>query len=357
MPNGRVKRLRAQLSLADHEAFMVTSSVNRRYLSGFTGTHGVLLLTQERAALVTDFRYQEQAPQQAVGFELVLQGPDLTKTLADVLYSWKISRLLYEDKHVTVAEHAEWAEKWRDIALAPAGSVIERLRQVKDADELAIMQEAADVADKAFAHALTVIKPGISEIEIAAELEMFMRKAGAAGPSFDTIVASGERSALPHGVASGRKIGRGEFVTLDFGASWKGYCSDLTRTIIVGTPSDKHREIYAIVKEAQSYALSRLKPGMTGREADALTRDIIARYGYGDNFGHGTGHGLGMDIHESPRLSKTSDTVLQAGMVVTVEPGIYVPGFGGVRIEDDVVLTDNGIQILTRSPKELIVLD
>ncbi len=356
LPNARVNRLRERLPESKDTAMIVASGVNRRYLSGFSGTSGVLLLSGERAALLTDFRYQEQAPQQAIGFEVVIHGPDMKAKIGEVLGSWGISRLLFEDGHVTHAEHAAWVKALAPIELAPAGGIIEELRQIKDPGELDIMQEAADVADRAFEHVLEIIKPGVSEMDVAAELEMFMRKAGASGPSFDTIVASGERSAMPHGVASTRLIGSGEFVTLDFGAYYKGYCSDLTRTVFVGEPTDKHREIYGIVKEAQAYALEHLKPGMTGREGDALTRDIIARYGYGDNFGHGTGHGLGMDIHESPRLSATCDTVLQPGMVVTVEPGIYLPGFGGVRIEDDVVMTDTGIQILTRSSKELILL-
>lgn len=356
LPNARVNRLRAKTLEAKDTAMIVASAVNRRYLSGFSGTSGALLLSAERAALLTDFRYQEQAPQQAAGFEVVIHGPDMKAKIKEVLESWGVSRLLFEDSHVTYAEHAAWAEALAPIRLAPAGGSLEELRQIKDEDEIAIMREAADVADRAFAHVLGYIRPGVTEMDVAAELEMFMRKAGASGPSFDTIVASGERSALPHGVASRRVIGSGEFVTLDFGAFYQGYCSDLTRTVFVGEPTDKHREIYAIVKEAQAYALEHLKPGMTGREGDALTRDIIARYGYGDNFGHGTGHGLGMDIHESPRLSATCDTVLQPGMVVTVEPGIYVPGFGGVRIEDDVVMTETGIQILTRSSKELILL-
>jgi Xaa-Pro aminopeptidase len=357
MPNERAKKLREKIAAAGGEAIIVASEVNRRYLSGFTGTHGVVLLSADRAALLTDFRYRLQAGEQAVGFEIIEHGRDLNAAIAETLRSWGVSRLLYEDRHVTVAEQALWAKSFAPAQLLPAGGIIEGLRMYKDAGELAVMQEAADLADRAFQYVLDKIKPGVTEYEIAAELEFYMRKNGATGPSFNTIVASGERSAMPHGVASGKKIGRDEFVTLDFGAYYKGYCSDLTRTVFVGKPADKHREIYSIVKEAQQYALDHLKPGMTGREGDALTRDIITRYGYGDHFGHGTGHGLGMEIHEEPRLSLTCDTVLAPGMMVTVEPGIYLPGFGGVRIEDDVILTDSGIQILTRSPKELIVLD
>jgi Xaa-Pro aminopeptidase len=219
------------------------------------------------------------------------------------------------------------------------------------------MQEAADLADQTFSYILTKLAPGISEKEIALDMEIYMRKHGATSSSFDTIVASGERSALPHGVASERILKANEFVKLDFGAYYHGYCSDLTRTVFLGKPTEKHRHIYDIVLEAQLKALSILKPGMTGREGDAAAREVIQKAGFGDNFGHGTGHGLGMEIHEAPRLSAQSDAVLEAGMVVTVEPGIYIPGFGGVRIEDDVVLVDKGIRILTHSSKDFIVID
>ncbi|MBW5446791.1 M24 family metallopeptidase [Cohnella sp. CFH 77786] len=357
MPNARVRHLRGKIAEAGATAMLVGSGVNRRYLSGFTGTSGVLLLSEDRAALITDFRYREQAPKQAHGYEIVEHGPDIKATVADLLKEWGIEKLLFEDRHVTFAEHASWVKAYAPAELLPAGGIVEELRMVKEEAELGVMREAAEVADRTFEHILGFIKPGVTELEVAAEMETFMRKLGASGPSFDTIVASGERSALPHGVASGRVIGANEFVKLDFGAYYQGYCSDLTRTVVVGKPNDKHKEIYAIVKEAQQSALDHLKPGMMGREGDALTRDIITRYGYGDHFGHGTGHGLGMEIHEEPRLSRTGDIVLRPGMTVTVEPGIYLPGFGGVRIEDDVVITDTGIQILTRSPKELIVLD
>ncbi len=357
MPNARVQRLRSKMARTGAQAIRVASGVGRRYLSGFTGTSGVLLIAQDRAALLTDFRYRVQAGEQAAGFEIVEHGQAQNEAVAEKLKEWGVSRLLFEDQRVTYAEHAQLSQALAPVELVPAGGIVEELRVVKEADELAVMQEAAEIADRTFEHILNFIKPGVTELSIAAEMEHFMRKLGASGPSFDTIVASGERSAMPHGVAGDRVIGEGEFVTLDFGAYYNGYCSDLTRTVFVGRPTDRHREIYSIVLEAQQYALDRLKPGMTGREGDALTRDIIARYGYGDHFGHGTGHGLGMEIHEAPRLSLTSDIVLSPGMVVTVEPGIYLPGFGGVRIEDDVVIAETGIQILTRSPKELILLD
>jgi Xaa-Pro aminopeptidase len=357
MTNARVERLREKVSEAGGQAMLVTSAVNRRYLSGFTGTHGFVLVSDDKAALLTDFRYKEQAVLQAVGFDIVEHAADINATVAELLKSWGISKLLFEDRQVTFAEHAALVPTLAPAQLLPAGGIVEELRMIKDEAELAIIREATDLADRTFEYILGFIKPGVRESAIALEMETFMRKQGASGPSFTTIVASGERSAMPHGVASERAVGKDEFVKLDFGAYYKGYCSDLTRTVFVGKPSGKHREIYSIVKEAQQYALDHLVPGMTGLEGDALTRDIITRYGYGEHFGHGTGHGFGMEIHEAPRLSKTGDMVLTPGMTVTVEPGIYLPGFGGVRIEDDIVFTDTGIQILTRSPKELIVLD
>lgn len=357
MPNERVARLRALLSQTNGDAILVTNPVNRRYLTGFTGSAGVVLVSRSHAALVTDFRYRDQAPQQAIGFKVIEHGQSQNATVAEVLKNWGVATLLFEETNVTFAAYKALEKAFAPVKLEPAGGLVEQLRMIKDEGEIAIMQEAAELADRAFSHILGFLKPGIKETDVALELEVFMRAHGATSSSFDTIVASGERSALPHGVASDRVIGKNEFVKLDFGAYYKGYCSDITRTVVVGTPTDKHREIYGIVLEAQLHALENLAPGMTGKEADALTRDIITRYGYGDCFGHSTGHGLGMDIHEAPRLAVTGDTVLTPGMTVTVEPGIYLPGFGGVRIEDDVVMTETGIHILTRSPKDLIVLD
>jgi len=352
----RTDRLQEKLKEAGLTAMLIGSAVNRRYLSGFTGSAGILLLTGGNRYLLTDFRYMTQAPEQATGYQVVEHAPDPLETVAMLLAKEGIVRLGFEEQHVTYADYQTWSKALAPVELVPLPSLVEELRAVKDEQEIAVMQEAAALADDTFSHILGYIETGRTELEIALEMETYMRRRGASGPSFDTIVASGERSALPHGVASARKIGTDEFVKLDFGALYNGYCSDLTRTVVIGKPTDKHREIYAIVLEAQMHALAHIRPGMTGREADALTRDIIARYGYGEFFGHGTGHGFGMEIHEAPRLSMKSNAILTPGMTVTVEPGIYLPGFGGVRIEDDVVITDTGIKILTSSPKELTVL-
>lgn len=352
----RVQKLRKAMSEAGIEALLVGSPYNRRYISGFTGSAGHVLLTHEKSWFLTDFRYRVQAAQQVHGFDIVEYAAEPMESVYELLSERGVGKLAFEQEHVTYGQYLSWSRTLAGIALEPVSSLVEGLRMFKDESELKIMAEAAELADRTFSHITGIIRTGMKELDIALEMEVFMRSHGATSSSFDTIVASGERSALPHGVASDRIVGANEFVKLDFGALYNGYCSDITRTVVVGKPSDKHREIYNIVLEAQLHALEHIKPGMTGREADALARDVIAKHGYGDSFGHGTGHGLGMEVHESPRLSKMSDTVLQPGMVVTVEPGIYIPGFGGVRIEDDIVLTDSGISVLTSSPKDLIVL-
>ncbi|ALS28422.1 Xaa-Pro dipeptidase [Paenibacillus sp. 32O-W] len=351
----RVDALRAKLADQGLEAMLVASPYNRRYLSGFTGSAGMVLITSQDAWLLTDFRYTVQAKEQASGFA-VEETPSPLDTVRRLLTEKGIRSVAFEQAHVTYTEYVKWGQALGDIELTPADGIVESLRMVKDETELAVIRKAAKLADDTFAYILGLLKPGMTEKDIALEMEVYMRSHGATSSSFDTIVASGERSAMPHGVASDRVIRGDEFVKLDFGALLDGYCSDLTRTVVLGKPTQRHRDIYNIVLEAQLTALDGIRPGMTGKEADALARDVIARYGYGDCFGHSLGHGFGMEIHEAPGLSARSDTILIPGMTVTVEPGIYIPGFGGVRIEDDIVITDNGIKILTSSPKEFTIL-
>ncbi|WP_037289388.1 M24 family metallopeptidase [Saccharibacillus sacchari] len=350
----RVSKLREAMALQGVSAMFVASDINRRYLTGFTGSAGYVLITENESYLLTDFRYMTQAPEQAKDFKVVEHAPKVMETVKELLGS--SAKLGFEQEHVTFATYQSYKEALAGVELVPVSGLVEGLRIFKDEGELAIMREAAVLADRTFSHILTKIRPGVTERELDLQMEMFMRENGATSSSFDTIVASGERSALPHGVASSRVLQGNEFITFDFGALLNGYCSDVTRTVVLGEASDRHREVYGIVLEAQLNALDKIRPGMTGREADALTRDIISSYGYGDNYGHSTGHGLGMEVHESPRLSKLSDDILKPGMVVTVEPGIYIPGFGGVRIEDDIVITETGIEIITSSTKELTLL-
>ncbi|HWL13157.1 MAG TPA: aminopeptidase P family protein, partial [Ureibacillus sp.] len=266
-----------------------------------------------------------------------------------------IKRLAFEQDYMTFTDY-----KIYDTAvkgeLVPVSGLIEKLRLIKSPQEIKILKEAAKIADAAFTHILDFITVGKTELEVSNELEFFMRKSGATSSSFDTIVASGKRSALPHGVATNKVIEAGDFVTLDFGAYYNGYVSDITRTIAVGNPDEKLKEIYNIVLQAQLKGMEGIKPGLTGIQADALTRDYITEHGYGENFGHSTGHGIGLEVHEGPGLSSKSDIILAPGMVVTVEPGIYIPGLGGVRIEDDTLITDVHNEALTHSTKELIIL-
>lgn len=351
----KLGKLRARFSELGIDGMLITNGYNRRYMTGFTGTAGVVLIGEKKAVFITDFRYVEQASRQINGYEIIQHMGSIIDEVAKQAADLGIKRLGFEQDHLSFATYKLY-ENTVQAQLVPVSGVVEKLRLIKSDAEIKILKEAAEIADAAFQHILSFIRPGIREIDVANELEFFMRKNGAISSSFDIIVASGYRSALPHGVATEKVIEKGEFVTLDFGAYYKGYCSDITRTVAVGEVSEELRSIYKIVLEAQLRGMTGIKPGMTGREADALTRDYITEKGYGDYFGHSTGHGIGLEVHEGPGLSVRTDTVLEPGMVVTVEPGIYIPGLGGVRIEDDTVVTKDGNESLTHSPKDLITL-
>jgi Xaa-Pro aminopeptidase len=327
-------------------------------MSGFKGSAGYVLVTAREQLLITDFRYVSQANEQTEGFEIIRHSAKtIMDTIAEHVHRLAIRALGIESQHLTVVQSETMREAIGDLDYVALTEVIEKLRNVKDEYEIGCLERGARIAEEAFAEALGLIRPGVTERRVAAELEYRMRLLGADCGAYPFIVASGERSALPHGSASDKEIGRDEFVTLDFGANVDGYLSDITRTVFVGTPSERHRELYGIVLEANLAALAGLRPGMNGREGDALARDVITARGYGDYFGHGLGHGIGLEIHEQLRLSANSESiVLEPGNVLTVEPGIYVPGFGGVRIEDDVLITDDGLRVLNSSPKELMTL-
>ncbi|TCW41181.1 Xaa-Pro aminopeptidase [Laceyella sacchari] len=352
----RLSKLRQKLQERGIEALLVSHPVNRRYLTGFTGSAGVVLITATEQLLLTDFRYVIQAQEQAPQMTLV-QHQGIYHTVGEQCRKLGIKALSFEQDHLTFAEFLQLKEAVGDIKLQPTSGIVKELRMVKDADELAVMREAARIADQAFSKILSDIKPGVRENEISFKLEFYMRELGATSSSFDMIVASGKRSALPHGVASDKVLELCDLVTLDFGAFYQGYASDITRTVMLGRPSEKQKEIYDIVLEACNRTIAALRPGMTGKEADAVARDYIRAHGYGEFFGHSTGHGLGMEVHELPMLSSRGDMVLQPNMVVTVEPGIYLPEVGGVRIEDDVVITETGCEALNQSSKEWIVIE
>lgn len=350
-----LKKIRHYLEEQQLDSMIITSPYNRRYISKFTGSAGFVIITPNEALLITDFRYVEQAEKQAKEFTIIEHKADAIEEINVQLTRLQVERLAFEAEHMTVAEFRHYETKLQCELVATKG-VIEQFRMFKTAEEIAILKDAAKIADDAFEHILSYIHPGVREIDVANELEYFMRKQGATSSSFDIIVASGVRSSLPHGIASEKVITSGELVTLDFGAIYNGYCSDITRTVAVGDISDQLTEIYKVVLTAQEKAVAAIKPNMTGIEADAIARDYITASGYGDYFGHGTGHGLGLEVHEEPRLSPRSQAQLEVGMVVTVEPGIYIPNLGGCRIEDDIVLTETGNERLTLATKELIHL-
>lgn len=347
----RIDKLMALRSRAGVEAFYVTKPENRFYLSGFSGTAGALLLCSGGAFLLTDFRYLEQAGQESPHFKVIAATESLIEKLAALLKENKVTRLGCDGDHLSYNDFLKLKDRLVSVELIGTTGLVEELRLYKDSAEIKNIEEAVRLSDLAFEQVRPLIKPGTPEREIALQLEFAMRSKGAAGVAFDTIVASGPRSALPHGVASSRRLKKGDLVTMDFGAVYCGYHSDITRTAVVEEPAPWQRDIYSIVLEAQLKAIEAVSHGVKASAVDSAARDVITGMGYGEYFGHGTGHGLGLDIHENPRLSKKVDTVLQAGMVVTVEPGIYLPGRGGVRIEDVVVVLDSGCRVLTRTPK------
>ncbi len=352
----RIKRLRDLCQQKEIDAVLIHSRENTRYFSGFTGTESTLLITHDACIILVDSRYTTQAAEQCIGYTVydsTLQG---TSALVTVLRDMPIFRLGIEDEVVSFALYRKYKSDHADIKFLPLESALDQLRTAKDEDELASIRRAVAIADQAFAAIIPLIRPGVVERTLAFELETEMRRRGAEKPSFDTIVASGARSALPHGVASDKQVEYGDCIVFDFGCIYQGYCSDITRTLFVGKADPELTSVYQVVLSAQMTAERMLGPGVTGAQADAAARKVIADAGYGEWFGHGLGHGVGLAIHEQPRLSRTNPGALQPGDVVTVEPGIYLPGKGGVRIEDIAVITHSGAEILTASPKDMLIL-
>jgi Xaa-Pro aminopeptidase len=352
----RLAAFRKKLQEKGLDAGYITKRENYIYLSGFTGSSAFLLITQNEAVLITDSRYAEQAEMQCPAYKIVVYTASLLEEINRLIISLGIIRLGFEETDLSFADYSRYSNKLICKEFIPMDSIIEKLRMVKDSVELDIIKNAVEIADKAFEHILPFVRPGITEIDIAAELEHEMKRLGAKGPSFDTIAASGLRSSMPHGVASEKTIEKGDCITFDFGALYKEYCSDMTRTVFVGEPSPEMRKIYNTVLSAQLKAIEGAKAGLRGKDVDKIARDFIADNGYGDYFGHGLGHSVGLEIHESPRFSKSCDDVLEDNMVITVEPGIYIPGLGGVRIEDIILINGNQPLILTSSTKDIIIL-
>ena len=338
------------------DAILISSPENRRYMSGFTGSAGWLLISRDDATLATDFRYVEQAGKQAPDFRVHRTAPGLG-WFPEWTAEHNVKRIGFESDDVTISLHnafrkaADESETTNHPELVPTSGIVEQLRVYKDAAELALLAKAIEIADEAIDEVAPRIEPGITEEGVAWELEKAMRERGAEMISFDTIVGAGANGALPHHRADDTVIKPNDAIVIDMGAKYEGYCSDLTRTIFVGEPDAKFRRIYDIVLQAQLAAEEQVRAGMTGEEADAIARDIIAEAGHGDDFGHSLGHGVGLAVHEFPRLGPRAEDTLEDGMVFTIEPGIYLPGWGGVRIEDIVVMENGRARVISKAKK------
>lgn len=355
---GRLERLRDGIRDADLDGLLVTHLPNIRYVAGFSGSSGLLLVLVDGGAwLLTDFRYEEQAIDElppAIGLHVVRDGR--FSALADLLESAGPRRLGFEARYLSVEDRKEIGERCGPVDWEPAPSLLQSMRARKDQEEIRTIEEAARVAEEALRQLLPVVEEGMAEREVAAELAYRLRLAGSGPLPFEVIAAAGAGSARPHARAGERVLRESHLLLFDFGASVRGYCCDLTRTVVLGSARDWQREIHEAVREAQEAAIVTLEPGRSGEEVDRAARELLEDRGWGDRFGHSTGHGIGLEVHEGPRLSRRSDDVLEVGNVVTVEPGVYLSGRGGVRIEDDVVVDVDGPRRLTRFSRDLLEL-
>ncbi len=351
----RRQALLALLERDDVGALLVQHLPNIRYLTGFTGSAGLLLVSAHATVLVTDFRYATQAPLEAVGIDVQIDPSSIWDRLGRVLSLWNVERLGVES-HVLTTRDADRLSRLTRSRLVQTSDLVEQLRAAKDAGEVEAIRDAARLAQEALAEVLPEVRAGDRELDVAVRLESALRRRGSEWHPFQTIVASGPRAALPHARSSTREVGAGDFLLIDFGAQVDGYCADLTRTVVIGRADERQRTVYAIVAEAQARARANVRARQTGREADQLAREVIASHGFADAFGHSLGHGLGLEVHEAPRLSQTNEMPLPQHAVVTIEPGIYLPGWGGVRLEDDVYLGPNGAELLSDGRTELLEL-
>lgn len=353
----REKKLLEAMARARVDALLVTHLPNVRYLCGFTGSAAVLIVTPARSVLLTDGRYAQQAREEVKDARVAISKGPALKVAANWLQKAKLQTIGIEAEHMTISLHsALLRDMGKGIRVREMRGLVEQLRMVKDRAEVECIRRAVVLGDGLLEDGLNALKPGVAETHVAAAIEFAARKRGADGMSFDTIVAAGPRSALPHGRATQAAIPRKGFVVMDFGVILAGYCSDMTRTVHVGRASSQARQLYDTVREAQEAGIDAVRSGVSAGAVDNAARKVLIRAGYGRYFTHSTGHGVGLEIHEPPRVGRGSSDPLEAGMVITIEPGAYIPGEGGVRIEDIVVVTENGCEILTSTPKELITL-
>ena len=350
----RLERFDAKLAQSGLDALLVTGQNNIYYLTDFWGTNATVFITKNRRLFLTDSRYTLIAKQSVHGFDII-ESKDPLKDIVKIIEADKLETIGF-DNQVSFAYYQGLQAIFEGFTLSPQSNFMEELRMIKDEKELATIRKACSISDRAFTDVLDFIKPGqTTELQVANFLDFRMREYGASGVSFESIIASGYRSAMPHGVASEKVIQSGETLTMDFGCYYNHYVSDMTRTIHIGDTTDEEREIYDIVLRSNQALIDAAKAGMTRRDYDKVARDVIVEVGYGDYFTHGIGHGIGLDIHEIPYFGNSDETI-EAGMVLTDEPGVYLADKYGVRIEDDIIITENGCELITLAPKELIVL-
>ncbi len=356
MINERLENIRRAMTEAGLDGLLVTSRENVFYLSGFSGTNGDLFITHDAAYIMTDFRYLIQAAEEAPLYTLKDTKAGIYGLVNELIFAHRVMRLGIEDRLLSYAAYKGMKGSLNNTVIIGVGDLISSTRTVKDPDEFSALRTAARIADDAFSATVKLMKCGMTELEVAAEIEYQMRKKCSKGTSFDTIVASGVNSAKPHGTATSKTLDTGDLVVMDFGCIYNGYCSDMTRTVAMGEISGEQKAVYNAVLYTQLKALNFVKPGVACSDADEYARKILDNFGYGEFFGHSLGHGVGIEIHEEPALSSKSKKTLSSGMVFTVEPGVYIDNKFGVRIEDTVIITENSMEILTNSTKELIII-
>ncbi|RKX19238.1 MAG: Xaa-Pro dipeptidase [Candidatus Zixiibacteriota bacterium] len=362
MSRERIKKFQAWIKKENLDGFIIRRHESMRYLCGFSGgspvePDGLLIIRQKSADFITDFRYYEQARKELKGARLIKGKKESIASLKnETKFQGKNLKYGYESDYLTCYDRKRLQEGLGDSILLPYDGAVEMLSIIKDKSEVDMIQKAVDIGDAAFDRILGYVKPGLREREVCAELEYQMMMLGSEKPAFETILASGFRSALPHGSASNKKIARGDFVTFDFGATFGGYVSDMTRTVVMGKATARQKKVYETVRRAQLAGIRKVKSGISGKAVDAAARKIVDKAGYKRYFRHGTGHGIGLYVHSRPSAGPLSKDILKRGMVLTVEPGIYFPGWGGVRIEDDVLVTNTGCRVLNSAPKKLLEL-
>lgn len=351
-----IEQIKKEVGKRKLDAMIFTDLINIRYLAGYSGSSGMLLVTPRSADFLTDFRYKEQSTREVKGARVTIITTSLMEEMSHLQAFVKAKSIGIEEQNLTFSQFRQLERMAPKKKFVPVSNLAEELRRIKSSAEIQKIAKAAGIADQAFARIVRFIKPGMTERTIAAQLDHTLKLLGSSNPSFDSIVGSGPNGALPHAKPGERKVRKGDFIVLDFGAIYQGYHSDMTRTVLLGKPTEKHQKIYDIVARAQMTGLKTVRAGIKGLEADRAARQVIDGAGYGKYYGHGLGHGVGLEVHESPNMGMRSENILPVNSIVTVEPGIYLPGWGGVRIEDLVAVTAKGCRILTHSTKKLITI-